>query len=59
MFIDASAVVAILGREPGYETIERRFASHVGPFFASPLIKLEAPLALARQKAAAGRGMNP
>jgi ribonuclease VapC len=51
MFIDASAIVAILGREPGYEEIEKRLASTGGPFFVSPLVKFEATIALARQKA--------
>jgi ribonuclease VapC len=50
MFIDASAIVAILGREPGYEEIEKRLASTDGPFLVSPLVKFEATVALARQK---------
>jgi ribonuclease VapC len=53
MFIDASAVVAILGREPGHEELEKRMATFGGPFFVSPLVKFEASVALARQKAAA------
>jgi ribonuclease VapC len=55
MFIDASAIVAILGREPGYEEIEKRLASAEGPFLVSPLVKFEATVALARLKA---RGTN-
>ncbi|MBV9631413.1 MAG: type II toxin-antitoxin system VapC family toxin [Xanthobacteraceae bacterium] len=51
MFIDASVIVAILGREPGYEEIEKRLASTDGPFFVSPLVKFEATVALAQQKA--------
>lgn len=50
MFIDASAIVAILGREPGYEEIEKRLTSTDGPFLVSPLVKFEATAALARQK---------
>lgn len=50
MFLDASAIVSILGREPGYEELEKRLAAARGPFFVSPLVKLEASLALARQK---------
>ncbi len=53
MFIDASAIVAILGREPGYEEIEQRLAATDGPFLVSPLVKFEATVALARQKAQA------
>lgn len=50
MFIDASVIVAILGREPGYEELEKRLADGQGPFFVSPLVKFEASVALARQK---------
>jgi ribonuclease VapC len=57
MFVDASAIVAILGREPGHEEIEKRMAEVDGRFFVSPLVKFEASVALARQKAAA-KGMN-
>lgn len=52
MFMDASVIVAILGREPGHEEIEKRLAAHEGPFFVSPLVKFEASVALARQKTA-------
>ncbi|TKT77334.1 type II toxin-antitoxin system VapC family toxin [Aquamicrobium sp. LC103] len=50
MFIDASAIVAILGREPGHEEIEKRLATVEGQFFVSPLVKFEASVALARLK---------
>jgi ribonuclease VapC len=53
MFIDASVIVAILGREPGHEEIEKRMAAAEGSFFVSPLVKFEASVALARQKAVA------
>ena len=52
MFIDASVIVAILAREPGYEELEKRLTDVDGPFFVSPLVKFEASVALARQKAA-------
>lgn len=52
MFVDASVIVAILGREPGHEEIEKRLASSDGPFFVSPLVRFEATMALARLKAA-------
>lgn len=51
MFIDASAIVAILGREPGYEEIEKRLGMAKGPFLVSPLVRFEAAIGLARQKA--------
>ncbi|HEY4251110.1 MAG TPA: type II toxin-antitoxin system VapC family toxin [Roseomonas sp.] len=53
MFVDASVIVAILGREPGHEEIEKRLAAADGSFFVSPLVKFEASVALARQKAMA------
>lgn len=51
MFIDASAIVAVLGREPGHEEIEKRLAAADGRVFVSPLVVFEAAVALARQKA--------
>lgn len=51
MFLDASAVVAILGREPGHEELEKRLAAAEGPLFVSPLVMFEAAVALARMKA--------
>ena len=53
MFLDASVIVAILGREPGHEEIEKRLADAEGAIFVSPLVKFEASIALARLKAAA------
>ena len=50
MFIDASAIVAILAREPGYEEIEKRLADEEGPFLVSPLVTFEAATSLARAK---------
>jgi ribonuclease VapC len=50
MFLDASVIVAILGREPGYEEIEKRLSVSDVAFFVSPLVKFEASVALARQK---------
>jgi len=51
MFIDASVIVAILGREPGHEELEKRLAQSDGRLFVSPLVKFEASVGLARQKA--------
>ncbi len=52
LFIDASAIVAVLAREAGYEEIEKAL-SDAGQdvLYVSPLVKFEAVLALARQKA--------
>lgn len=57
MFVDASVIVAILGREPGHEEIEKRMAAFGGPFFVSPLVTFEAAVALARLKSL-GAGPN-
>lgn len=58
MFVDASVVVAILAREPGYEVFKRRLESAGGPFFISPMVRFETVVALARLKATekAGKG---
>lgn len=53
MFLDASVIVAILGREPGYEEILNRLAIEAGPFQISPLVRFEATVSLARKKAGA------
>ncbi|MDE1992263.1 MAG: type II toxin-antitoxin system VapC family toxin [Rhizobiaceae bacterium] len=51
MFIDASVVVAILTREPGYEEIRKALGKISDTLYVSPLVRFEASLALARQKA--------
>ncbi|MHB1110191.1 MAG: type II toxin-antitoxin system VapC family toxin [Devosia sp.] len=53
MFVDASVVVAVLGREPGFEEILNRLAVEAGPLHVSPLVRFEATVALARKKAGA------
>jgi ribonuclease VapC len=50
MFLDASAIVAILGRESGFEKIEKRLAKVDGVLYISPLVRFEAVVALARLK---------
>ena len=50
MFLDASVIVAILGREPGFEEIEKRLAMIDGDLHISPLVRFEASVALARLK---------
>jgi ribonuclease VapC len=52
MFIDASVIVAILGRESGHEELEKRLAEVGENFYISPLVRFEAAVALARKKAA-------
>lgn len=55
MFIDASAIVAILGREPGHEEIEKRMAGTDSVLYVSPLVRFEASAALARMKSGSTR----
>lgn len=51
MFVDASAIVAILNEEEDAEEFKTRLAEHGGPFYVSPLVRFEASVALARAKA--------
>jgi hypothetical protein len=57
MFVDASAIVAILGREPGHEKIEKRLARTDGLLYVSPLVRFAAAAALARMKSGSTRPM--
>lgn len=50
MFVDASAVVAIINREAGFEEIVERIEAHKGTFEISPLVKFEATAAVARSR---------
>lgn len=59
MFLDASVIVAILSREPGYEDIVKRIEEHGGPIFTSPLARFEATISLARKKSVAAKGARP
>jgi ribonuclease VapC len=55
MFIDASAIVAVIDRERGHEEIVSRMKAATGTFFVSALVRFEATIALARKKAAADK----
>lgn len=48
MFIDSSAIVAILNEEPGAHDIERRLEAHEGGLYCSSLVRFEASLSLSR-----------
>ncbi|WP_300064529.1 type II toxin-antitoxin system VapC family toxin [uncultured Roseobacter sp.] len=50
MFLDASAIVAIINREAGFEEIVERIEAHQGKFEISPLVKFEATAAVARSR---------
>jgi ribonuclease VapC len=51
MFLDASAIVAILNREPGFESLLERVRTGPTPLCYSPLSRFEAVTALARGRA--------
>lgn len=55
MLIDASALVAILTREPGWEDAYEKLANADAPVFVSPLGRFEAVLAIARIQSAGNR----
>ena len=57
MFLDASAIVAVIAREAGYEAFERKLTEHGGPLYVSALTYFEAAQAIARI-AAGGRKPN-
>lgn len=52
-FVDASVIVAILKPESDAETWVTRLEQLGGPFFVSPLVRMEAMLAVTRAKAEA------
>ena len=56
MFVDASAIVAILNEEADGEALNARLESHSGPFYVSALARFEASTGLARAKI---RGAKP
>lgn len=57
MFVDASAIVAILGRELGWEGILGRLDAIEGTRYVSPLVRFETVQALARKRA--GSSVRP
>ena len=48
MFVDASALVAVITEEPGWEEVLEVIERHPEPLFVSPLVRFEATLAVAR-----------
>jgi ribonuclease VapC len=53
MFLDASVLVAVLAREPGYEEVLTAVSNAEPPLIVSPLVRFEATLAVARIKVGA------
>ncbi len=58
MMLDASALVAILARQPGADALLARLDRHGGPFLATPVALLDAVAGLARARAG-GRAVTP
>lgn len=56
MFVDASAIVAILAREAGAEALIERIDNAAAPLLTSPVALVEATLGLARAKSGANTG---
>jgi ribonuclease VapC len=59
MFIDASAIFAILNREAGYEDLARRIDDVQDQLYTSPLSRFEVAVSLARQRSAKDRKPEP
>lgn len=55
-FIDASAIVAIINEEPGYQEIEKRLNNEKKRLYVSPLVRFEATIAIARIAIDAAKG---
>jgi len=59
MYIDASAIVAILLREPGYEDLVRRIEAVKDQLFTSPLARYEASVSFARARSGKHKKPSP
>lgn len=59
MFLDSSAIFAILNREPGYEDLARRIEDAPGQLYTSPLVRFEVAVSLARQRSGQNRKPSP
>lgn len=54
MFIDASALVAVINQEAGWDELAKRLSDVQNACFVSPLVRFEATLAVARAAATSG-----
>jgi ribonuclease VapC len=59
VFIDASVAVAIITREADAPALMKRLDQEVGPFYVSPVMRLEATLSIARRLAGAESPATP
>lgn len=57
-FVDASAIVAIINEEPGYEEFEKRLSEEKKRLYVSPLVRFEAIIAVARIAMDAAKGQG-
>jgi len=55
-FVDASAIVAIINEEPGYEELEKRLNDETNRLYVSPLVRFEVTMAIARIAIEAAKG---
>ena len=58
MFIDASAIVAILAREADADLLLGRIEAVGGPLHVSPLVRFEAAVSLARARSGVAGGQS-
>lgn len=58
MFVDASAIVAILNREPGADELLKLFEASATPPIFSPLSRFEAIISLARSRSGRHRSAS-
>lgn len=55
MFIDASVIVAVLGKEAGWDEYVRRLDANASRLYISPLVRIETIQALARKQSGAAK----
>lgn len=59
MFLDASAILAILNREPGADALVHLLGASAKPALFSPLSRFEAVISLARSRSGTHRSATP
>jgi ribonuclease VapC len=59
MFLDASAILAILNREPGADALVHLLGASAKPTLFSPLSRFEAVISLARSRSGTHRSATP
>ncbi len=59
MFLDASAILAILNREPGADALIQLLGASTKPALFSPLSRFEAVISLARSRSGTHRSATP